>query len=135
MESMLIVCFVISVLLVIYAYFGYPALIWALSRTVGRNRKRQALSDAELPHVSILIAAYNEESEIEARIQNLLELNYPAEKCEIVIASDGSSDRTNEIVRRYENRGVRLLDFFPRRGKASVLNDAMGQVSHERSEE
>jgi len=73
----------------------------------------------------LLIAAYNEEAEIGGRIENALELDYPADKFEIIIASDGSTDRTNDIVRGYERYGVKLLAFENRRGKATVLNDAI----------
>jgi cellulose synthase/poly-beta-1,6-N-acetylglucosamine synthase-like glycosyltransferase len=78
--------------------------------------------------MSLLIAAYNEAAEIEGRIQSALRMDYPAEKMEIVIASDGSSDATAHIVRRYSRMGVRLLNYRQRRGKAAVLNSAFGEV-------
>ncbi|MFL5342292.1 MAG: glycosyltransferase family 2 protein [Gemmataceae bacterium] len=115
----------VSFALVAYAYIGYPVVIWALSRLFGRDRRRPDVDDAQLPTVSLLIAAYNEESEIAGRIENALEMDYPADKLEIVVASDGSSDRTNEIVRRFARFGVKLLAFPVRRGKANVLNDAV----------
>src|SRR5437588_312254 len=71
----------------------------------------------------LLLSAYNEELLIGARIRNLLELDYPAERLEILIGSDGSTDRTNEIVRRSESDRLRLVAFGARRGKASVVND------------
>jgi len=114
-----------------YAYFGYPVLIWAASRLFGRDRPRPEVSDDELPTLSLLIAAYNEEAEIGRRIENALEMDYPTEKLEIVIASDGSTDRTCAIVRSYERYGVKLLDFPQRRGKATVLNDAIPLLSGE----
>lgn len=113
---------------VCYAYLGYPLLVWCLARVAGRRRQPPA-GDAELPTVSLLIAAYNEEAEIEKRVQTALMMDYPADKLEIVIASDGSSDGTADIVRRYAHRGVRLLDYRQRRGKATVLNDAFGEVN------
>jgi cellulose synthase/poly-beta-1,6-N-acetylglucosamine synthase-like glycosyltransferase len=84
-----------------------------------------------LPTVSLLIAAYNEEAVIDARILNALALDYPADKLEIVVASDGSSDATQVIVKRYADRGVRLLTFVPRRGKSSVLNAAFPELKGE----
>src|SRR5207302_464767 len=80
-----------------------------------------AIAESHLPVISLLIAAHNEESVIEERISNALAMNYPREKFEIVIASDGSDDRTVEIVRRYAAR-VRLLDYPQRQGKAATLN-------------
>ncbi len=114
---------------VLYAYFGYPLLLWGLARLCGGRRPRPAEADpADLPSVSLLIAAYNEEAEIDKRVQTALMTDYPPEKLEILIASDGSSDATPAIVRRYADRGVRLLDYRQRRGKATVLNDAFAEV-------
>jgi len=126
--SIIVVLFA-SLALVVYAYVGYPVLVWMLARVFGRERVRPEVTDADLPTLSLLIAAYNEEAEIGRRIENALELDYPADKLEIVIASDGSTDRTNEIVRGYERFGVKLLAFEKRRGKATVLNDAIPAVS------
>src|SRR5689334_10973580 len=106
-----------SLATVAYAYIGYPLLIWLASRLFGREPRRTEVADHDLPSVTLLIAAYNEETEIAKRIENALEADYPAEKYEIVVASDGSSDRTNEIARSYERFGVKLLDFPVRRGK------------------
>ncbi len=110
---------------VIYAYVGYPLLIWVLSRVFGTKRRRPELADSDLPHITLLVAAFNEESMIRIRIENALQMDYPAGKLEIVIASDGSNDGTNDIVRSYAHRGVRLLAYERRRGKAAVLNDAI----------
>ena len=103
--------------LVLYTYAGYPALLWLLARLLPSREADRGATAPRWPDVSVLLSAYNEELSIETRIRNLLEMDYPAGKCEIVIASDGSSDRTNDIVRRYADRGVRLLDFPNRRGK------------------
>jgi cellulose synthase/poly-beta-1,6-N-acetylglucosamine synthase-like glycosyltransferase len=112
---------------VFYAYAGYPALLWVLSRLFGRRRLPPAEGGA-LPSVSLLVAAYNEEAEIEKRVQTALAMDYPREKLEIVIASDGSSDATADIVRSYAPRGARLLDYRQRRGKPAVLNTAFAEV-------
>jgi cellulose synthase/poly-beta-1,6-N-acetylglucosamine synthase-like glycosyltransferase len=74
------------------------------------------------PSVSIVIAAYNEEKNIEQKIKNCLFLDYPADKMEVIIGSDGSTDRTAQLVERYSNNGVRFYLFAERQGKASVLN-------------
>ncbi len=126
--DVLAVAFWASVGLVAYAYVGYPFVIWLLSRLFGREPVPPAVADADLPAVSLLIAAYNEEREIGDRVVNALKQDYPKGMLEVVIASDGSSDRTPEIVRGYAGRGVRLLDYKARRGKATVLNDAFGEL-------
>jgi cellulose synthase/poly-beta-1,6-N-acetylglucosamine synthase-like glycosyltransferase len=117
--------------LVLYAYVGYPVLIWVLSRVFGNKPIPPTVADADLPAVSILVAAFNEEKEIRDRIVNAIKQNYPKGMLEVVIASDGSSDRTNEIARGFEGHGVRLLDYSLRRGKATVLNDAFGELRGE----
>ncbi len=127
----LAVAFWASAGFVLYAYVGYPVLIWALSRVFGRKPIPPVVADADLPSVSILVAAFNEEKEIGDRIVNALKQDYPKGMLEVVIASDGSSDRTNEIARGFEPRGVRLLDYSLRRGKATVLNDAFGELRGE----
>ena len=88
-------------------------------------------SSEEWPRLTLLIAAYNEEAVIEQRVRNALEMDYPRDRLEIVIGLDGCSDGTAEIVRGFGQRGVRLLEFDERRGKASVLNAAMNQVNGE----
>lgn len=113
---------------VLYAYAGYPLVIWICSRIFGAKNVRPAVSDAELPSLSLIVAAYNEVGMIKHRIENALQMDYPPGKLEIIIASDGSTDGTNELVKSYAHRGVRLMGFEPRRGKAAVLNDAIPQA-------
>jgi cellulose synthase/poly-beta-1,6-N-acetylglucosamine synthase-like glycosyltransferase len=114
--------------LVCYVYLAYPAIIWLLSRCWGQRHFDDPGLAAELPSVSLLIAAYNEEAEIEKRIQTALAADYPSDKLEIIIASDGSSDNTAAIVRGYASRGVRLFDYKQRRGKAAVLNNTFPEL-------
>ena len=108
---------------VFYAYAGYPILIFVLSRFA----RRRAAPAQSFPTVSLLIAAHNEQDVIEERIKNALATDYPVEKLQIVIASDGSTDETNEIVRRFEQ--VELLDHPHRRGKAATLNAAIPHLT------
>jgi cellulose synthase/poly-beta-1,6-N-acetylglucosamine synthase-like glycosyltransferase len=129
--SVLVVCFWVGAALVVYTYAVYPVLIWALSRLFGRRPEIADVGDDELPTMSMVLAAYNEEAVIDDRIRNALEMDYPREKLELVIGSDGSTDRTAEIVRRYADRGVRLLNYARNRGKASVLNDAVAAARGE----
>ncbi len=82
----------------------------------------------KLPHepkVTILISAYNEEKHIKGTIENKLLLNYPQNKVEIIVVSDGSDDKTDEIVRSYQQQGVKLIRQEPRKGKTSALNLAV----------
>jgi len=117
--------------LVAFAYLVYPILILALARLFGRTPVPTVPAESALPVVSLLIAAHNEEVDIEARILNALSLKYPAGKLEIVIASDGSTDGTNEIVRRYTGSGVQLFAYEKNRGKAAVLNESVGRLRGE----
>jgi len=112
-----------SLIILFYTWIGYPFIIYLLTK-IKRKPKVPTTPD-ELPSVSIIIAAYNEEKVIARRIKNLLEQDYPKEKMEIIVASDGSTDRTVGIAKQYEKFGVKVLDFKENRGKASVHNDAV----------
>jgi cellulose synthase/poly-beta-1,6-N-acetylglucosamine synthase-like glycosyltransferase len=114
-----------------FAYAGYPLLVWALARCFGRVVAPPAAADADLPTVSLLIAAHNEEEVIDERLRNALAMDYPADRLEIVVVADGCSDATPEIVRGYAGRGVRLLESGVRRGKATALNTAFPQLAGE----
>lgn len=107
---------------VFYAYVGYPLVLLAASRAFGRDPVPPQAD--QLPTLSLLICAHNEEDVIGQRIENALAMDYPRDRLEIVIASDGSSDRTVEIARGYLARGVRVLDFRERGGKSATLNAA-----------
>ncbi len=128
MEGLIAVLFWLCAGVVVYSYALYPVVIWSLSRCFGRRARPPVTAGLYEPTVSLLIAAYNEEAEIEQRLQSALEMDYPADKLEIVVASDGSSDATASIVRRYADRGVRLLDYRQRRGKAAVVNSAFSEL-------
>lgn len=117
--------------LVFYTYLGYPLLVWGLSRIFNRMAVPEDVDGADLPTVSVLIAAYNEEAVIEDRLRNALAMDYPREKLEIVVSSDGSTDGTTEIVRGYTGGRVRLQDFSRRRGKAAVLNASVPELEGE----
>jgi cellulose synthase/poly-beta-1,6-N-acetylglucosamine synthase-like glycosyltransferase len=113
---------------VVYVYAGYPLLLGAL-RLLGRRRAHQV---GEIrPRVTLIIPAYNECKVIREKIENSLAIDYPAGQLEIIVASDGSEDGTNDIVREYESRSVRLLAFTPRGGKISVLNRAIPAAAGE----
>ncbi|KPK52027.1 MAG: hypothetical protein AMS22_09930 [Thiotrichales bacterium SG8_50] len=110
-----------GLLLMFYTYVGYPVAIW----TVARLRPRRTQSADFTPPVTIVIVAYNAETQIARKLRNCLTLDYPADSLNILVASDGSTDGTSKCVRDFAASGVRLLDFTERRGKAACLNDAL----------
>jgi cellulose synthase/poly-beta-1,6-N-acetylglucosamine synthase-like glycosyltransferase len=116
-----------SVLLAVYPYAVYPLAILA----IGALRPRPVRRAPFTPTVSVLIPAYNEADCIEATIRNKLEQDYPRERVQILVVSDGSTDGTDDIVRRYADRGVELLRREGREGKAAALNEAVGRARGE----
>lgn len=100
-----------------YTYALFPLLVMVR----GRLHKRPYRAGETTPEVSVVIAAYNEARTIRARIENLLSTDYPLDRLEIVIVSDGSTDGTAEIVREHAGDGVRLV-VLPRSGKFAALN-------------
>jgi cellulose synthase/poly-beta-1,6-N-acetylglucosamine synthase-like glycosyltransferase len=113
-----------SVLCMAYIFVGYPVLMEGWSRL----RPRPVHSGPALPRVSVLVIAQDEAPRIAARLEDLLALDYPREQLEILVASDGSGDRTVEIARSFAGRGVRVFDFPFRRGKPAVLNRVVPEV-------
>ena len=110
-----------SASLLLYVYLGYPALLCALDLLVGRARRPDPTSDG-LPSISVLIAAYNEEKNIGKKIEQTLALDYPANKLQIVVVSDGSTDRTCSIVASFRDPRIRLLEIHQRKGKTHAQN-------------
>ena len=108
-----------------YTYLAYPAVVWALATAFGRRRRVPSSANGPAPRVAILIVAHNEEALLEARLANALALDYPADRLEIVIASDGSTDRTAQIAASTRDPRVRLVQFPARRGKAAVINHVL----------
>jgi poly-beta-1,6-N-acetyl-D-glucosamine synthase len=142
---MAIALFWLFVGLLFYIYAGYPvvALLRARlrPRTVARAVERRSHPattpfpdrrvHALAPKVSVVVVAYNEAASIEARLENLLALDYPANQLEIIVGSDGSTDNTVELARRYQPFGVRVHAFNHRGGKPAVLNALVPQASGE----
>lgn len=109
-----------------YAYLGYPALIWILTRFIKhKTSERIGGNEESLPPVTLLISAYNEEKVIGEKIHNALSLDYPTDLLEIVVVSDGSSDQTPQIVSKFTDRGVVLRHYEGRIGKTACLNRAV----------
>lgn len=121
MSIVALIVFVVCVSLIVYTYVGYPALLYVVSRLFGHPVRAAAIT----PKLSIIIAAYNEESDIARKLDETLSLDYPKENLEIVVASDCSTDRTDEIVRGYAGRGVLLHRRPVRLGKTSAQNHAV----------
>jgi cellulose synthase/poly-beta-1,6-N-acetylglucosamine synthase-like glycosyltransferase len=119
-----VIVFATSLAICIYVYAGYPVLLYLLSRL---RTQRVQRADIE-PSVSIIIPVHNEASVIDAKLQNTFDLDYPSDRFEVVVVSDGSKDRTHTIVRRF-NR-VRLVT-LPRRGKVHALNHGVRRASGE----
>lgn len=115
-----------SLAMTLYLYVGYPLLLFVLSRFVHRPVQRAEVR----PTLTLVVPVYNEAGVIEKKLRNCLELDYPPERLEILVASDGSSDATEAIVAGFADRGVRLLS-LARRGKASALNAAADAASGE----
>jgi cellulose synthase/poly-beta-1,6-N-acetylglucosamine synthase-like glycosyltransferase len=110
-----------------YVYVGYPILVWV----VGQLAQKKVNAGPFEPNVTVLITAFNEAASIRGKIENTLDLNYPAEKLEVLVASDGSTDATDEIVGEFANRGVRLFRQDGRVGKTITQNNAVRQARGE----
>ena len=117
----------VPVALFAYALAGYPVVLWILSRMAPRPRIWG--DPADWPRVAILVPAYNEEASIGGTLESLLALDYPLDRREVVVMSDASSDRTDEIVRSFESRGVRLVRMPVRKGKSAAENRTLPLVT------
>ncbi|MCQ2093160.1 MAG: glycosyltransferase family 2 protein [Fibrobacter sp.] len=115
------VVFWAMLILTLHCYLLFPVTLPFVSE-IFKRRKKNVVENADLPTVSILISAYNEESVIERKIQNILEIDYPKEKLEVLIGDDGSADRTAEIIARYADQGITLVKAPKNAGKAAMLN-------------
>jgi cellulose synthase/poly-beta-1,6-N-acetylglucosamine synthase-like glycosyltransferase len=116
-----------SIAALIYTYAGYPALIATLGFLFPRPVRRGHF----LPAISLIITAYNEERDLAAKLENTLSLDYPRELLEIIVASDCSSDRTDDIAREFAPRGVVRLRQPRRMGKTAAQNAAVAKAHGE----
>ena len=115
---MLRLLFWFSIAAILYTYLGYPLLVWLGARC----RRRSVHKAAATPRVSVIIACHNEARHIEARLHNLLDCDYPPKQLEIILISDGSSDLTAEVARRFVCERVRVFAYEWQMGKATALN-------------
>ncbi|MCA8999620.1 MAG: glycosyltransferase family 2 protein [Planctomycetaceae bacterium] len=123
-----------SVGLVVYSYVLYPILLGTVAKLFGKGSQttaRETMSPEEWPSVSLIIAAYKEEQVILERIHNALQMDYPADRLEILIGCDGNEDTTGELVQTVDDPRVQLMQFPVRRGKPSVLNDCVAAANGE----
>lgn len=113
--------------LIIAVYFGYPLFLLIVAAF-----KSKPVNKADfIPFVSLLIPAYNEEKSIRAKIENSLSLNYPKDKLEIIVISDDSTDKTEDVAKEYVDRGIKLIVQKARKGKMAALNKAVPQARGE----
>lgn len=112
----MLILFIFSLSLLIYIFLGYPVVLGILSAIFGRSVNKREF----YPFVSLIISAYNEENVIREKIENSLDLDYPKEQLEIIVASE-STDNTNNIVKEYRDRGVVLYAYDKREGKRVTL--------------
>jgi cellulose synthase/poly-beta-1,6-N-acetylglucosamine synthase-like glycosyltransferase len=113
-----------SIAFLFYAYGGFALLVGLVGLVQRRGVRKLPIT----PSVSLIIAAYNEEKVIAERLDNALAMDYPRERLQILVASDGSTDRTDDIVASYASKGVLLLS-LPRRGKIRTLNAAVTRAT------
>lgn len=127
MQQVAMVLLVLSALIIAYVYALYP-LFLILVGALRRRRQPEPMSDEELPTVSILIPAYNEEKAIADKIESTLALDYPARKLEITVVSDCSTDATDSIVQEYVHRGIRFIRNKTQKGKITTISELATQV-------
>lgn len=120
--------FILSSVLLFYAYIGYLQLLRLLTHFLKKRHKR---SFDFKPKVSILIPVYNEEKVIRQKIENCLDLDYPKQLLQILVCSDCSCDKTAEIASEYIDRGISFLSYDVRRGKTGVINASLPEAEGE----
>lgn len=111
-----------------YSYFGYSLVVAVVSKFLGRSHEMDPGPDQSLPTVTLLIPAHNEIAVIEAKIVNCLAIDYPVDKLQIRVISDGSTDGTDEIANKYADRGIELQRIEPRGGKPNAINQAIAHA-------
>ena len=114
---MLVTVFWGAILWVLYAYLLYPLILSLMS--AGKRAVRHDAPET-WPQVSLVIAAHNEEAVLGEKLENSLALDYPPDRIQIIVASDGSTDATEAIATSYANRGVVLHQVEERGGKTQA---------------
>ncbi len=129
MNQLLIIILVLSIVLVLYSYVGYGLLLYVIIKLKRFFGKKNTLPDAYEPTVTLMVAAYNEEGYIREKIENSLKLDYPKDKLRLLFVTDGSDDKTPEIVKEYSE--IQLMHKPERQGKIMAVERAMPNVSSE----
>jgi poly-beta-1,6-N-acetyl-D-glucosamine synthase len=121
-ESILEILFWFLIFIPIHSYIFYPLIIWAISIFFKRKKTQENIN---LPNISIVISAFNEEKVIQNRVENISNQNYDFNKLELIIGSDCSTDKTNELLLALKKKysWLKVILFNERRGKATVIND------------
>jgi len=127
MNRMALLLIAFPAVMAAYAFVGYPLLL-ELAGLLSRNRPLTPADPDEWPTVTISLPAYNEEARIRETIESLLALDYPEGRLHILVISDASTDRTDEIVKSFADRGVQLLRLPERGGKTAAENAATGHL-------
>jgi glycosyltransferase involved in cell wall biosynthesis len=113
--------FATSLILIAWSYFGYPLSLWLLHFVRCHPVRKKAI----FPSITFIITACNEERRIREKLENTLTVNYPQEKLQILVVSDGSTDRTIAIVEEFAGAGIELLALPERRGKENAQAEAL----------
>ena len=128
MTTVLILVTVVCLFIPVYVYAGYPALLWLASRCKRPHGQGDAGHE---PSVTLVISCYNEADVIARKLENSLALDYPANKLAILVVSDGSDDGTDNIVKAFADKGIRLIRQEGRLGKTMGLNLAVEAADSE----
>lgn len=133
MHKLFIIIFWLSIIFIVYTYFGYPILLVIIAKLRGKSVNKRD----NIQSVSMIITAYNEEKNIRNKLENIISLDYPPDKLEVIVVSDASTDKTDEIVHEYEAHShiqnisvvpIKLIRMPKRGGKAQALNFAIQEA-------
>jgi cellulose synthase/poly-beta-1,6-N-acetylglucosamine synthase-like glycosyltransferase len=127
MTRFFVALYLLTLLLPLLTYVFYPIVLRSIGRVVPFRPYLQNI----MPHVSVIIPAYNEAKSIERKIENTLALHYPKDKIEILVGSDGSTDGTPLLAARFAHRGVKTVSYPRNRGKTAVQNDLVEESKGE----
>jgi glycosyltransferase involved in cell wall biosynthesis len=116
--------FLAAVFLIFYAYVGYPVSLYA----IGLFYRREVDKNIYSPDVTVIVTVYNEENTIVRKIHNTLAVTYPREKLQIMIVSDGSTDKTVELAENYRKDGIEILEIGTRKGKENAQKEAVAKA-------
>ncbi len=122
----MLILFWLSVFIIVYSYFGYPLVLFLLSLV---SKRKVEKDPGYTPYVTLIITVHNEQKRVLMKIQNTLELDYPKDRLEVIFASDYSSDKTDEIIKEYEQEGIQLVR-SPHRGGKEFAQKCALEKSH-----